>query len=168
VADRAIVDDLVVSVRDLVGSPDKQCPVSGRRTVALRLGETTVDGPMTVTGTVSGLQDAVRAVFHAEAIAHMSCTRCTTEWDEDVEADGEQFFGRSPDEDGYMIVDGAVDVGKPAQDELALALPAAPVCRDDCLGLCPTCGTDLNTDPCDGHGEESSSPFSVLKDLFDS
>jgi uncharacterized metal-binding protein YceD (DUF177 family) len=26
----------------------------------------------------------------------------------------------------------------------------------------------LNRDPCDGHGEESDSPFAVLKDLFDS
>lgn len=163
-----VVDDLVVDVGALVGSPEKERPVSGRRSVRLRLGETTVDGPMGVAGTVTGLQDAVLAVFHADAMAHMTCTRCTTEWDQSVEADGEQFFGKRPDEDGYMIVEGTVDVGKPAQDELALALPAVPLCRSDCLGLCPTCGTDLNTDPCDGHGEETSSPFTVLKDLFDS
>jgi uncharacterized protein len=163
------VDDvLIVPVRDLIGSPGKERRFSGRRSVRLRLGETTIDGPMTVSGVVGGLQDAVKAEFRVTAMAHLSCTRCTTEWDEPVEAEGEQFFGKEPDEDGYMIVDGSVDVGKPAQDELALALPAAPLCRPDCLGLCPTCGTDLNTDPCDGHGEESASPFSVLKDLFDS
>lgn len=163
-----MVDDLVVSVRDIVGSPGKERPISGKRSVHLRLGETTVDGPMTVTGAVIGLQNAVRAEFHTGAEAHVSCTRCTTEWDEQIETDGEQFFGKTPDEDGYMIVEGSVDVGKPAQDELALALPAVPLCSPDCRGLCPTCGTDLNTDPCDGHGEEIASPFSVLKDLLDS
>lgn len=40
-----------------------------------------------------------------------------------------------------------------ARDALALALPAQIVCREDCLGLCPVCGADLNaTGP--GHGHE--------------
>ena len=43
----------------------------------------------------------------------------------------------------YM--DGAVlDLAAWAHDALALALPAQIVCREDCLGLCPTCGENLN------------------------
>lgn len=115
-----------------------------------------------------GLLDAVRVDFRAGAEAHVTCTRCLTEWDETIEVTAEQYFGMIPDEDGYAIEDRSVDVSGPAQDELALALPAAPVCKEDCLGLCPTCGTDLNRAPCDGHGDDSDSPFAVLKDLFDS
>ena len=63
---------------------------------------------------------------------------------------------------------GDVTIKGPMQVELALSMPKAPVCREDCKGLCPICGTDLNEDPCDGHGEESDSPFAVLKDLFES
>lgn len=159
---------LAILVGDLVGSPGKERPFSGARSVSLRLGDTTVVGPMDVSGRVVGLIDAVKAEFIASAPAHLVCTRCLAEWDESVTVGGEQYFGNTPDEDGYGIEHNQVDVSGPAQDELALALPAAPQCREDCLGLCPTCGTDLNSEPCSGHGEDSDSPFAALKDLFDS
>lgn len=136
--------------------------------MSLRLGDTTVSGPMEVSGRVIGVIDAVKAELTASAVAHLECTRCLAEWDETVSVDVEQYFRVVPDEDGYAIVDNQVDVSGPAQDELALALPAVPLCRPDCLGLCPTCGTDLNSDPCGGHGEDSESPFAVLRDLFES
>jgi uncharacterized protein len=85
-----------------------------------------------------------------------------------VEVEASQHFSTMPDEDGYAIVDHAVDIGAPATDELALALPSAPLCTPDCAGLCPICGSDLNIDPCDGHGGDADSPFAVLRDLFDS
>lgn len=160
--------DLIVPVADLLGKPGKERPFEGKRHVALRLGETSVHGLMSVSGVAEGLLDAVKATIHASATARFSCVRCNTEWEDEVAVDSVQYFGIIPDEDGYGIVDSSIDVGPPAQDELSLALPAAPLCREDCKGLCPTCGTDLNTDPCDGHGEEPDSPFSVLKDLFDS
>jgi uncharacterized protein len=163
-----MIAELSIPVADLIGAPGKERPFSGSRPVQLRLGDTTIDGSMTVTGRVVGLIDAVRAEFTASATAHFACTRCLTEWEDTVSVSAEQYFRQTPDEDGYGIVEGQVDVSGPAQDELALGLPAAPLCREDCLGLCPTCGTDLNTDPCGGHGEEPDSPFAALKDLFDS
>ena len=123
---------------------------------------------MYVDGAVKGTIDGVLAEFTAAANARLTCVRCLTEWEAMVEASGSQHFGRIPDEDGYSIEDGRVDISGPATDEIALAMPAAPLCRENCKGLCPICGTDLNSDPCDGHGEEADSPFAVLKDLFDS
>lgn len=163
-----MVSDLRVPVHDLIGNPGRQRAFAGDKAVLLRLGDTVVDGPMTVSGEVSGLIDAVDAHFTVSAAAHLTCTRCLTEWDETITAEGDQVYGRVPDEDGYGIVGGEIDISGPAQDELALSLPIVPVCRPDCKGLCPTCGTDLNTEPCDGHGEDPDSPFAVLKDLFDS
>lgn len=136
--------------------------------MALRLGDASIDGPMRVSGTVAGTLDGIQAEFEVAATAALSCVRCLTKWEETITATGSQHFSTTPDEDGYAIVDGQIDVGAPATDELALALPAAPACRKDCKGLCPICGTDLNSEPCDGHGEDSDSPFAVLKDLFDS
>ena len=163
-----MTSDLQVPVHDLIGNPAKQRPFAGEKTVLLRLGDTVVDGPMRVSGEVSGLIDAVTAHFTVSAEAHLTCTRCLTEWDETTTAKGDQVYRRVPDEDGYGIVDGEIDISGPAQDELALSLPIVPLCKPGCKGLCPTCGTDLNTEPCDGHGEDPDSPFAVLKDLFDS
>jgi uncharacterized protein len=43
-----------------------------------------------------------------------------------------------------------IDVGEMLREEMLLALPMVPLCSESCLGLCPTCGKDLNEGPC-GH-----------------
>lgn len=159
---------LIIDVSDLVGHPEAVKTFSGAHQVSLRLGDVTIKGPMDVAGEVRGTVDGVIAEFDVGAQAHLVCVRCLTEWDERIETRGTQHFTRVPDEDGYAIEDHQIDLTGPAIDELALSMPAAPLCREDCKGLCPICGTDLNVDSCDGHGEESDSPFAVLKDLFDS
>lgn len=163
-----VSSDLVLDVGDLVGHPGATRRVAGVHQVSLRLGDVTVRGPMEVEGSVQGTVDGVIAEFETRGPAHFACVRCLTEWDGVISTKGTQHFSRLPDEDGYAIVDRQIDLTGPSTDELALAIPAAPLCREDCKGLCPICGTDLNTDPCDGHGEESDSPFAALKDLFDS
>jgi len=159
---------LTIDVTDLVGHPEAIREFTGEHMVALRLGDAVINGPMQVEGRIRGAIDGVLADFTTTARAHLACVRCLTEWDAVIEAEGSQHFGKTPDEDGYAIEEGRIDMTGPATDEMALAMPSAPVCREDCKGLCPICGTDLNSDPCDGHGEESDSPFAVLKDLFDS
>ncbi|MBW2712619.1 MAG: DUF177 domain-containing protein [Deltaproteobacteria bacterium] len=51
------------------------------------------------------------------------------------------------------------------REVLALALPAKPLCRDECLGLCPQCGVDRNTEPCTCTKTNPLSPFAVLGSL---
>ena len=54
------------------------------------------------------------------------------------------------DQEGYASAF-IVDVRRWARDLLADALPLQLLCRDDCAGLCPVCGADLNADPEHGH-----------------
>lgn len=42
-----------------------------------------------------------------------------------------------------------IDLGQLIQEQLYLAVPMKPLCRDDCGGLCALCGTNLNTGACD-------------------
>jgi uncharacterized protein len=158
---------LVVDVDDIIGHPETSRDFEGSQRVLLRLGDVVVDGPMDVSGFVTGTVDGVLASFRAGAKASLTCSRCLTEWVDRIEVDGSQHYSRDVDEDGYVISGGTVDISGPATDELALALPSAPLCRPDCKGLCPVCGTDLNSDPCDGHGDDSDSPFAALKNLLD-
>ena len=51
-----------------------------------------------------------------------------------------------------------------ARDALALARPAQIVCRDECAGLCPECGKDLNTEPHE-HEKEPDPRWAKLKEL---
>jgi uncharacterized protein len=59
-----------------------------------------------------------------------------------------------------------VDVGELVREALLLALPAYPLCKEDCAGLCPHCGADRNQGPC-GCVEEVDSPFAGLRAALD-
>jgi DUF177 domain-containing protein len=42
-----------------------------------------------------------------------------------------------------------IDLGQLMREQFYLALPMKPLCSDDCKGLCPICGTNLNRGACD-------------------
>jgi uncharacterized protein len=87
------------------------------------------------------------------------CRRCLTEVLDEVDvAVDAALFSSDPDAvddpDFYHLSDraAAVDVGAVVREELALAAQAnLLLCRDDCAGLCPRCGADLNAGPCACH-----------------
>jgi uncharacterized protein len=60
--------------------------------------------------------------------------------------------GEGEELDSPYVEQGVLDVFAWARDALALILPSKVLCREDCAGLCPVCGADLNSDP--GHEHE--------------
>jgi uncharacterized protein len=48
---------------------------------------------------------------------------------------------------GYYEAD-QLDLGEVVREQVLLALPLKPLCREDCRGLCPTCGRNRNQFPC--------------------
>ena len=60
-----------------------------------------------------------------------------------------------------------IDLVPLVEQALLLELPLVPLCDDDCRGLCPRCGANLNEGPCqcgDGPTGEDN-PFAALKDF---
>ena len=51
------------------------------------------------------------------------------------------------------------------REAVLLELPDAPLCRPDCAGLCPTCGTNLNTGTCDCTAPAGDARWAALDDL---
>jgi uncharacterized protein len=58
-----------------------------------------------------------------------------------------------------------LDLGAFLHEIVALELPVKPLCREDCAGLCPRCGADLNNDPCECAEVPADSPFAALAAL---
>jgi uncharacterized protein len=52
------------------------------------------------------------------------------------------------DEEAYLIENDFVDLAPMVHDAILLDLPLAPLCREDCAGLCPYCGIDRNEATC--------------------
>lgn len=54
----------------------------------------------------------------------------------------------SSEDDSVWIENGKIDLCKTAYDALVLSLPIRILCKEDCKGLCPTCGANLNDGDC--------------------
>lgn len=95
------------------------------------------------------------------------CMRCLESAEPKVAVDarevdqpggGEEL--RSPYVEGEVL-----DLAAWARDAYALALPAQVVCREDCAGLCPKCGVNLNEDPGHAHEAEPDPRWAKLREL---
>jgi uncharacterized protein len=82
------------------------------------------------------------------------CRRCLEEFVTPLDHAVEVIFSADPelqdDPSVYPLTEpvAQVDIRPALREELALAVDAFPLCREDCRGLCPRCGADLNRGPC--------------------
>jgi uncharacterized protein len=90
-----------------------------------------------------------------EGQVRSTCRRCLTEFVTPVSEAIEVVFSTDPDlqEDPsvYPLKEPLthVDVRPAVREELVLAVDAYPLCTEDCRGLCPRCGADLNRGACE-------------------
>lgn len=160
-----------VLVSDLLAKPGSSRSESGVIRLDIDLTNAAVHGEAGFDATLRSLSDGLVARGDVTVEADLSCNRCLDVNTETLTVPFEQVFRHEPqDADDEMWVENGswVDLEPAIHDEVTLSLPIVPVCRPDCRGLCPTCGANLNTDPCDGHDDDADSPFAVLKDLFES
>ncbi len=62
--------------------------------------------------------------------------------------------------------DEKIDVALLIREQIYLALPMKPICRDDCQGLCSECGTNLNSSSCNCAREAVDPQLASLKSLL--
>ena len=58
-----------------------------------------------------------------------------------------------------------IDLGHLIMEQFQLAVPMKPLCTDECRGLCPQCGTNLNTGTCDCSRTWEDPRLAALKNL---
>ncbi len=136
---------------------------------AIELGRTSGDAPLVADLLLYAIPGGLMVQGEVRATVQLRCYRCTTPTRQTLTVPFRQLValaGADADAD-YLLEGDVVDTEPIIRDEVLLALPELPTCRDDCLGLCPTCGADLNTGACSGHDDESNSPFAELRDLLE-
>ena len=98
------------------------------------------------------------------------CYRCLGDAVLDVPVHAREYQATIPDSEELAtpyVVDDTLDVSAWARDAVALALPDKILCREDCAGLCPECGKNLNDEP-HSHEEEHGDPrWAALEALRD-
>ena len=72
----------------------------------------------------------------------------------------------SPEDAGLITFSGdRIDLREGVQEQVVMALPVRPLCREHCRGLCPQCGADLNNGDCSCDQAPRNTQFAALKNL---
>lgn len=100
-----------------------------------------VISPLKMQGEVRRAQDAVIADVVVAAKYEFVCARCL----EPVVAERKDDFKVYIDIEPKTEV---VDLGEEVRQEMLVTIPPIVLCKEDCKGLCPSCGANLNLEKC--------------------
>ncbi len=101
----------------------------------------------------------------------VECARCGTEFSytQPIDLSAKITEKLANDDEGeFLVIENAsLDVEDLVRSTLILELPSRYLCSEDCKGLCPKCGSDLNHGSCSCDLSERDPRWSVLADFFD-
>jgi uncharacterized protein len=127
-----------------------------------------VAAQLTVTRAANGTAFRLRLT----ARLHGPCYRCLEDaaFDQPIDVREYQAEDTEGDEEleSVYVADGRLDLSSWGRDSVVLALPDKILCREDCAGLCPVCGKNLNREPHGHEGEEMDPRWAGLAELRDS
>lgn len=152
-----------------VYQPDELDPVDERITLTRAVA---------INGTVKRAGNEVFVSGHVETRVQVECDRClkpvelpvsadfALEYITGVEYESSSAAALSEEEMSVSVFDGeAIDVDEIVKEQILLAVPARMLCREDCKGICPECGIDLNTGQCNCAAEEVDPRWAALQSL---
>lgn len=114
-------------------------------------------------------------ILKCEAVVNskMVCDRCNYEFNTQLNSNFQlsYIFSKNPvvSEDynvKYLTTDqDKIDISKDIYEYTELSIPMKKLCSDDCKGLCPVCGINLNQGSCNCHLEKINDIWEPLKKL---
>lgn len=148
---------------------DEQLIVDAARTMR------PVTGAVRMTRTPKG----VLVDVHAHGFVEYECSRCLTSYQQPIDLDfSEEYYQTvnvntgvrlpSPDQDDAFLIDDThrLDLADAMREYVLLEEPSAPRCREDCQGLCPQCGKNLNEGECSCTPDIGDERFAALGRLL--
>jgi uncharacterized metal-binding protein YceD (DUF177 family) len=164
----------------------KRIPDSGElkeEAVRLPLGEVGLGPPFMGPELTAGYEfrryyDKIFGRVWADTRVELECGRCLKHFEAPIHADFALQFEPAKDQRPDDLDEDTADmsvatyageslaVGEQLRQELELLVPYAPVCREDCKGLCRRCGQDLNDGECGCPRDAEGGAFADLSKLF--
>lgn len=120
-------------------------------------------------------EDGKHVEVVGDTVAHVTypCDRCLCDVkceipisiDKSFVIDGELLYDEE-DEVEVPLPEGILDLETILGEELSIAKPSKVLCKDDCKGLCPHCGTNLNIRECGCNRESLDPRMAKVLDIF--
>jgi len=145
---------MLIDVRPILHTPGKHLEFQ----FSLDLSDLEFDGrkpvsrPVEVTGEVRNTADLLELALTGETTLDAVCDRCGKEFLLEKEVSyrcmlAEELQNGESDEI-VLLEDGKADAGDLARTAFILGMDSKTLCSEDCKGLCPRCGANLNVGPC--------------------
>lgn len=142
----------------------------------LDLSSVAVDGvnpmpkPVAVRAEAVNTAGVVRLIIKAEFLYSRPCDRCFSPSDKDMKLEFEHnlvlsLSGDSND-DYIEVPDYTLDLDELVTTDILLEFPLKHLCKDDCKGLCQSCGANLNNGDCNCSKQAVDPRLEVLKQLL--
>ena len=129
--------------------------------------------PFTAPVTLKGCIKNETGIVYIDAVAGVdydsSCDRCACELHRHFDVPVSHVLVstlNNEDNDDFILVEGMrLDVEQLTLEDIYLFLPTKLLCNEDCLGICPECGKNLNEGPC-GCKKPVDPRFAALQQLL--
>ncbi|MEX2466347.1 MAG: DUF177 domain-containing protein [Gemmatimonadota bacterium] len=112
---------------------------------------------------------------HVHGLLQQACRRCLEPLESTFDGDltlvfvDEEEVDEESEEDATTRVmlasDSKLDLSRAVREEVFLAIEPYVVCRPECRGMCPGCGTNLNDGECTCEGQELDPRWDALRKL---
>jgi uncharacterized protein len=157
--------------------------------LGLSAGDALVQGSLAVVLELVKLGNCIRASGLLEGLILRQCVRCLKDFADPLSVSVEAeyvregalrgaadvlphgrvaAFGADEEDEPYLYSADEIDLAPMLREQVILAEPMQPLCREDCQGLCGVCGQDFNVGQCGCPQEPAYSPFRVLQRFRDS
>lgn len=170
---------LSFQVKNLLLDPSLRIPVKAvweKETILTVDGETACLAPWCIQGEIFNVGGAVLE-FNGTVDTRimMECARCMKPVEVPLNIVIQQRFAKDQasdvetlDQDDFIlpIENDRIDLDETILHEVQLGVPMKVLCKEDCKGLCPVCGQDLNEGSCDCEEDNSDPRWEALKGLF--
>ncbi|RJR26241.1 MAG: DUF177 domain-containing protein [Desulfobacteraceae bacterium] len=138
-----------------------------------------LDGPLTARISIerAGSKFILRGYIEGRFL--MICDRCLEHYCRELQSDfrlfltrhaqtdaeGERELDSDDDLENHFVTGEELDLSETVREQVFLSLPMKSLCREDCLGLCAACGSNLNKGKCGCSDQLEAAGLSKLKNL---
>ncbi|MGI6269485.1 MAG: YceD family protein [Candidatus Howiella sp.] len=133
-------------------------------------GEKPFQKPVAVQGGVFARAEVVTVSLSVTAVYDGRCDRCGRDMEKIYPVQIERVVvtaSHSEGNDDFLVLpDMQLDLEELVFSELVLTLPMKHLCREDCLGICPTCGANLNDGACGCKRDTVDPRLAALQELL--
>ena len=146
------------------------CEDIALETVSFGNQDITVTSPVHTEGDVTIVDGLFRLTLRCNADCVSQCSRCLAPVAMKLDFEIKEFFSKteldSENDDVIILNSNEIDLKDIIEQGFCCALPITCYCSDDCKGLCPVCGCNLNEETCSCESDNIDPRLAALKDFL--